>query len=356
MRTGTTAAIALDTEQEQYVVATVCDIVRSTLPADSPFADSKSDERALHTSIGYPMFRLFRCMYEFEDKLKKPMAQLLRQIFRKLELPCGHLMLYYLKVTTKLQTRKANASLAAAGGGVAGAGGATDADSITNSAASPTNAIGSRVSPANMTSHNSNNSMASSGGGGSSSNTSTSSSIADSSSAAASSGGFKTSVYRQLCDYLDDELDACLARDLTELEAASGPVFLWLLPDVVREFKPILLNNSAMLRVLCGCVDARGLRDLIYSVTQGKLTLFKNEGVLRCVRESLVYETFEQYCLWQLVLAHDVPIEYLQVSVCVDWSPNHRRRMSNNRNIIFCRIFCPIWSRPIMPRHLLICC
>lgn len=265
------ATTALDADQEQYVVATLCQIVRTTLPVDSPpFADSKSDERALAASIGLPLFRLFRCMYQFEEKLKKPVAHLLRQVFRKLEMPCGHLMLYFLKVTTKLQSRSAAA--AAATGASTAAGNTTPGL------------------------------PASAGDDG-----------GDAAALEPAGGGFKTNVYRLLCDYLDETLDACLARDLAELETASSPVFLWLLPDVVREFKPQLLNNSAMLRVLCGCVDARGVRDLIYSVTQGKLTLFKNDGVLRCVRDSLVYETFEQYCMWQLVLAHDVPIEYLQV-------------------------------------------
>lgn len=281
LRTGTPSAIALDAEQEQYVVATLCDIVRTTLPTDSPFADSKSDERALQTSIGYPLFRLFRCMYQFEEKLKKSVAQLLRSVFRKLEMPCGHLMLYFLKVTAKLQSRKAAL--------ISGGGGGSAAQSMSSGAQLSAAALASGAAAGN----------AAGGGGGQ---------------ASASAGGFKTGVYRLLCDYMESELDACLARDLAELEAASAPVFLWLLPDVVREFKPTLLNNSDMLRTLVGCVDARGLRDLIYSVTQGKLTLFKNDGVLRCVRDSLAYETFEQYCLWQLVLAHDVPIEYLQVA------------------------------------------
>lgn len=300
LRTGTAASTALDAEQEQYVVATLCQIVRTTLPVDTPpFADSKSDERALAASIGLPLFRLFRCMYQFEEKLKKPVAHLLRQVFRKLEMPCGHLMLYFLKVTTKLQSRSA--------------------------AAAATGAMGASATAGNTTPG-----LPASAGDD----------AGDLAGLEVAGGGFKTNVYRLLCDYLDETLDACLARDLAELEAASSPVFLWLLPDVVREFKVQLLNNSAMLRVLCGCVDARGLRDLIYSVTQGKLTLFKNDGVLRCVRDSLTYETFEQYCLWQLVLAHDVPIEYLQVCdfLCGDFTymlSKHCKNVPKNERLIF---------------------
>lgn len=312
LRTSPAAAVALDADQEQYVVASVAEIVRNTLPADvAPFADSKSDERALQSSIGLPLFRLFRCMYQYEEKLKKPVAQLLRQVFRKLDIPVGHLMLYYLKVTAKLQSRKGLVDGAAAAVNVAGGGGritptnASLTSSTNNSSATATTPT-TRSSPFTTT-------TSATGKNSSPSLVAGADSVDAAASAICATGGFKTAVYRQLCDYLDESLEACLARDLGELETASAPVFLWLLPDVVREFKPTLINNTAMLRVLCGCLDARGLRDLIYSVTQGKLTLFKNEGVLRCVRDSLVYETFEQYCLWQLVLAHDVPIEYLQV-------------------------------------------
>jgi integrator complex subunit 3 len=52
----------------------------------------------------------------------------------------------------------------------------------------------------------------------------------------------------------------------------------------------------------------------VYDITQGKLKMFNNEGVLEVLRESLEYETFEQMCMWHLLTAHDVPISYIQVS------------------------------------------
>lgn len=348
LRTATPAsAIALDAEQEQYFVSTVADILRSTLPSDgsAPFADSKSDERSLAASVSLPLFRVYRCMYQFEERLRKPVAQLLRSVLRRMEQPIGHLMLYYLKVTAKLQSRSAAAAAAAAaGGGMTTPTTATSAAAARNTTPTPTGAAAAAAASAVSSSssaattptqtptptqldgdasNDASNVSASAAGSGAVSPTSLSEIVA------AGSGGFKKNVYRLLCEWSgaadgDSSVDACLARDLGELETSSVPVFLWLLPDVVREFKPALLNNSAVLRVLCGCLDARGLRDLIYAVTQGKLVLFRNEGVIGCVRDSLEYETFEQYCLWQLVLAHDVPIEYLQVSDGVGAYPPFR--------------------------------
>lgn len=234
------ACPSLDGEQENYVVENINVVLKSSLPSTSIFPESKNDkndEKLLGLSISYPLFSLFKLMYQYEEKLKKCVQNVLKQVFSKSN-GVGYMLLYFLKVHTKLLARK-----------------------------------------------NSNTNVS-----------------------------FKSNLYKILCDYLDKKLDTCLANDLAMLESESPQIFLWILPDIYREFKTIVVNNSDVLRTLVGSVDAKGLKDLIYSVTQGKLTLFKNEGVLDCVRESLNYETFEQYCLWQLIQAHDVPFEYLQVS------------------------------------------
>lgn len=232
---------SLDAEQENYVVENIHLVLKSSLPTASIFPESKNDkndEKLLNASISYPLFSLFKLMYQYEEKLKKCVQSVLKQVFAKLN-GVGYMLLYFLKVHTKLLTRK-----------------------------------------------NSNANVS-----------------------------FKSNLYKILCDHLDKKVETCLASDLALLESESPHIFLWILPDIYREFKSIVVNNSDVLRTLVGSVDAKGLKDLIYSVTQGKLTLFKNEGLLDCVRDSLNYETFEQYCLWQLIQAHDVPFKYLQVSL-----------------------------------------
>ena len=230
---------ALDTEQETYIVSNVVDLIKTTLPEPNIFPESKNDEKMLAQSISYPMFSLFKIMYQYEDKLKKCIQNVLKSIFKKLENGAGYMLLYFLKVHTRIAARKGS-----------------NATNVT----------------------------------------------------------FKTNLYKIFCDYVEENVDNSLIKDLNELESESPQMFLWLLPDVYREFKANMLNNSDVLKILVGCIDAKSLRDLIYSVTQGKLVLFKNDGVINCVRDSLDYETFEQYCLWQLVQAHDVPIDCLQVS------------------------------------------
>lgn len=233
----TLPASALDEAQLNYVISNTHLILRETLPQQNIFTDSKTDEKNLAKSISYPLFGLFRFLYENDEKSKKPFQTLLAEICERIP-EIGYLLLYFMKVHVKLQTRK-------------------NSQQATQ---------------------------------------------------------FKTPIYRLLCEASGEKVDDCLARDLDLLEKESTIIFLWLLPDIYREFKSTAINNSELLRITLRCIDAKNLRDLIYYVAQGKLTLFKQDGLIDCLRESLVYETFEQLSLWQLVQAHDVPLKCLQVN------------------------------------------
>lgn len=229
----------LDGEQETFLVDTLVTIVKDTLPLLSIiFPESKSDEKVLAQSISYPLFSIFKVMYQHEEKCKKCFNNIIKQVVNKLPM-IGFTLLYFLKVHTKLQSRK-----------------------------------------------NPNNNVA-----------------------------FKISLYKTLCDHIDKKLDNQLVKDLEALEIERTSIFLWILPDIFREFNSIMINNKNVLKLLVSCIDSKNQRDIIYSITQGKLTIFKNDGVLDCVRESLNYETFEQIFLWQLLQAHDVPIKFMQVSI-----------------------------------------
>lgn len=251
----------LDLDQQTYLFSNIAKILKQTLPSNSIFPDSKTDEKLLSESISYPVFTLFRTMHQHEEKCRKSYQTLLADLHERLP-TVGYMLLYFLKVHAKLQSRK-----------------------------------------------NSNQNQ------------------------------YKATVYKQLCDAIDDKLDKCLAHDLELLENENTQIFLWLLPDIYREFKPNVINNSEIIKIILSCIDAKNLRDLIYSVTQGKLVLFKNDGLIDCVRQSLCYETFEQFCLWQLVQAHDVPIEFLQVSA-LTCNPNYFSHPFIDFSYEFFRTYC----------------
>lgn len=127
---------------------------------------------------------------------------------------------------------------------------------------------------------------------------------------------FKAGVYKLFYQWInpkakDPKIEACLETDLELMEQWSLAMFLWLVPDLYREFVSIMVNSD-VLRIVVGCVDAKNLGELIFDITQGKLVMFKSEGVIDVVRESLEFETFEQIFVWQLLHAHDVPISSVQ--------------------------------------------
>ncbi|KAH8362458.1 hypothetical protein KR084_004829 [Drosophila pseudotakahashii] len=245
-------ASAFEEFQLNYVISNTVLILRETLPQHNIFSESKTEEKYLAKSISYPLYGLFRFLYENDEKSKKPFQTLLSELCESIP-EIGYLLLYFMKVYCKLQTRKNSQQ----------------------------------------------------------------------------SYQFKTTIYRQICDAVDDKVGNCLVRDLDLLEKESTTIYLWLLPDIYREFKSIATNNIDLLRITLRCIDAKNVRDIIYSVAQGKLTIFKQDGLIDCIRESLEFETYEQFCLWQIVQAHDVPLKSIQDLLPELEAGNHPEALSH---------------------------
>lgn len=265
----------LDAEQEAFVFANILSIFKSTLPEkcdlgeyenvhklDDSFDGNSSSssnsteklEQKLQQSISYPLYGIYKALYQHDEKAKKCLVipKILDYCHSKIS-SMGFLLLYYLKVNAKLALLK-------------------------NQQKVPTT--------------------------------------------------FRSNVYKLYYQWLNScnttsnnhktnqkvDVDECLERDLQLLERYSLNLFLWLISDIYREFEQYTVNNSDILKIVVGCIDAKNLHDLICDITQGKLILFKNDGVIDVIRDSLEYETFEQMCFWQLLQAHDVPINNIQVS------------------------------------------
>ena len=243
-RTG--AGAQLDAEQESYVFDNVLNVCKSTLPEKCDLDEFKSLTK-LEQSINFPLFGIFKVLYQQDEKGKKcsVMPKLLEYCYSRLS-NMGFLLLYYLKVHSKLASKKNEKAPVV----------------------------------------------------------------------------FRSSVYKMFYQWINQKsketnqkIDACLVKDLTLMEQYSLNMFLWLIPDVYREFDSHMLNNCDVIKIVVGCIDAKNLSDLVFDITQGKLIMFKNERVIDVVRESLEYETFEQFCVWKLLLAHDVPITNVQVKI-----------------------------------------
>lgn len=120
---------------------------------------------------------------------------------------------------------------------------------------------------------------------------------------------FRNDLYRDYCQFIDVKLEASLANDLKMCQECDVNMLLWLIPDVFREFKEVTQNHIQILHVVVSAIDARQLQDLVCQTLQGNLLMFKQEDIVAVLTASLSWETFEQYCLWQLLTAHNISID-----------------------------------------------
>lgn len=85
----------------------------------------------------------------------------------------------------------------------------------------------------------------------------------------------------------------------------------YLVPDVYTGFQNVALGNVQLLHLVVSTVDSCQLQDLVCQIMQGHLKMLKKESFTTLLTASLNWETFEQYCFWQLIFAHDFPIDYV---------------------------------------------
>lgn len=163
----------------------------------------------------------------------------------------------------------------------------------------------------------------------------------------------KASVYKDFCAHREKKLDACLVSDLKvrkssiigeprhttdyylvccfnlhhsgvygKLVLKSGLFFqlchednifmlCYLVPDVYMGFQNVALGNAQLLHLVVSTVDSCQLQELVCQIMQGHLKMLKKESFTSLLTASLNWETFEQYCFWQLIFAHDFPIDYV---------------------------------------------
>ncbi|XP_048262331.1 integrator complex subunit 3 isoform X3 [Bombus terrestris] len=121
----------------------------------------------------------------------------------------------------------------------------------------------------------------------------------------------KASVYKDFCVHREKKLDACLVSDLKLCHEDNIFMLCYLVPDVYMGFQNVALGNVQLLHLVVSTVDACQLQELVCQIMQGHLKMLKKESFTSLLTASLNWETFEQYCFWQLIFAHDFPIDYV---------------------------------------------
>lgn len=120
---------------------------------------------------------------------------------------------------------------------------------------------------------------------------------------------FKTDLYRDYCSHLELKIAESIADDFEKCQECDPNVLVWLIPDVYREFKEQTQNHIRILHAIVSTLDAVQLQRLVSLTLQGTLMMFKSDDITTMLSTSLGWETFEQYCLWQLLTAHDISVD-----------------------------------------------
>ncbi|KRT78830.1 hypothetical protein AMK59_7723 [Oryctes borbonicus] len=119
----------------------------------------------------------------------------------------------------------------------------------------------------------------------------------------------KISVYKDFCQTVEKKIDNCLYDDLNACHITDNSLMMWIVPDLYKDFKQQTVNNAQILRVIVSSIDALQLQELISLIMQGQLTMFKSDSLQTLLKTSLAWESIEQFFLWQLINAHDIPID-----------------------------------------------
>ncbi|KAK3595164.1 hypothetical protein CHS0354_002764 [Potamilus streckersoni] len=122
----------------------------------------------------------------------------------------------------------------------------------------------------------------------------------------------KMATYRDFCKGLDNrDLKSCLISDLKLCQEDDVRLFTFLMPDIYTHFPSIAVGNAELLHMIVSSIDGTQLQDLICQILQGHLVMFRKDSFLSILNASLEWETLEQYFLWQLITAHNIPVEHI---------------------------------------------
>lgn len=121
------------------------------------------------------------------------------------------------------------------------------------------------------------------------------------------------SGYTSYRDYArsHNALSTCLLHDLKLCQQDDVRLFCYLVPEIYTQFPNVAIGNADILNLIVSCIDALQLQDLVCHILQGNMVMFRKDSFISILNASLEWETFEQFCLWQLIAAHNIPVDYV---------------------------------------------
>lgn len=128
--------------------------------------------------------------------------------------------------------------------------------------------------------------------------------------------------YRDFASGFDLDLKSCLLRDMTECVENEANVFYGLLPPVYKEFSEELIGSEEMVNLVVAHIDPAQLHSLIQKLMMKHFLMFGRdpEIIEHVIVKSLQWDSFEQFCLWQLLNAEG-PDSSLIIPALANLSP-----------------------------------
>ena len=119
------------------------------------------------------------------------------------------------------------------------------------------------------------------------------------------------SVYEEFSKSTKDfkSISDSLLEDMKTCQAYDPRLFVYLVPALYRKFSKALVGNGDMLHLMVSILDPVQLKELLHEVVLRDLVIFGEEGVGVLLEESLHWESYKQYNVWQLLCAEDPPVE-----------------------------------------------
>uniref|UniRef100_A0A2K5QG35 Integrator complex subunit 3 n=1 Tax=Cebus imitator TaxID=2715852 RepID=A0A2K5QG35_CEBIM len=109
-------------------------------------------------------------------------------------------------------------------------------------------------------------------------------------------------IFRNLCQMQEDNSSFSLLLDLLSELYQKQPKIGYHLLYYLR-FPDETLRSGELLNMIVAVIDSAQVNIELWPPQKGL------EGSTRGIVQSLDWETFEQYCAWQLFLAHNIPLE-----------------------------------------------
>nr|CAB3256443.1 integrator complex subunit 3-like [Phallusia mammillata] len=120
----------------------------------------------------------------------------------------------------------------------------------------------------------------------------------------------------------------CLMMDIKHCQEDDATMLVLLVPHIFKEFPEHCVGNSELLNIIVAILDPQQLEELQCLVMMGDLVIMKKESALNVILTSLEWETFEQYCVWQLFSVHDISPEVILPLVQKLSSKTHAEALS----------------------------